>query len=179
MHAELDLLPEGGRQGGTHTVLAVWRTTVSVSRTVTKQIIRSFSKYTGAVDVVCIRALQLPVFNRTAFIYLTTVSYPLDKSHSCSDVKAPFSSKARTVTRHWMDERQCQWSCSVLWRSSPCAHLLYMSVCARCCSKHWPSYWRKYRGETGSFLKYTTKWNVFVSNAAAFSSAAANMQNLS
>lgn len=108
-----------------------------VSRTVTKQIIRSFSKYTVAVDVVYIRELQLPMFNRPAFIYLTTVSYPLDKSHSCSDLKAPFSSKAWTVTRHWMDERQCQWTRSVLWRSSPCAHLLYMSVWPCCCSKHW------------------------------------------
>ena len=95
MHAELDPLPEGGRQGGTRTVRVC---TVSVSRTVTKQIITFLAKYTAMLDMVYVRVMQL--FNRRAFTYATTLSRLLDKSHSCLHVTVTFSSQAWTVTKH-------------------------------------------------------------------------------
>ena len=40
--------------------------------------------------MVDMRVMQLPLFNRTAFIDMTTVSYLPVKSHSCVDVKGLF-----------------------------------------------------------------------------------------
>lgn len=76
MHAELDPLPEGGRQGGT-------RTGESHSKYVkdsNKANISLFSQY--ILTCAQIRVMQLLLFNRTALMCKTTVSnLPLNAIH--------------------------------------------------------------------------------------------------
>lgn len=76
MHEELDPLPVGGRQGG----IRMSESHIKCVKDSNKEPIGPFSQcvYISVKkpDMLYMRGMQLPLFNRTAFIDFTTVSYP-------------------------------------------------------------------------------------------------------
>lgn len=94
MRAELDPPPVGGRRGPDTTHGCAWRATLSVSRTLTKEI-GAFSWYVLAA---CMHLFKWQIHegDAAANVWQSRIDL-LDNSitsHSCSDVKAPLCSKS-------------------------------------------------------------------------------------